>query len=1213
MRIASFALVGLAFGLTLSGCGDDDNGTNNGTPNGGAADAGNGIGNGGGTDGGNGGGATSFTLRFHRVAPVNAASYDGWTVTLGGDAAETSVALDAVDDFGGVFEVPLNAGATSFTYQFTNGEDTEPSSPATVDLTAANGEAWHWQGGSAPLLEAPPAVPASNEILFYYLRPAGDYGEGASQYGIYTWGDAAPAYSWPDRALVDGVDEDLGAYYVIPLAGESNGCPFGDFCFIVQAGSDATKDPDADRGLDTTEDGNQFFISSGVEAIYTCPERRPACILGAGSVRIEEASAHFLRRGVMAIDFDGITPDRVELRYSPTAEVDVEGVELLGGTVVELTADGSLSGELAEQFPHLSGFTRYTLPAEAQGDVEEMLTSQMVVGAYDAAGVLLGATKVQPAGVIDELYTYDGPLGLDFSGDPDVVRVWAPTAQNVRLEIFDTELAPVTTAEMTRSELGVWSADIDSAWLGGYYRYEVTVYHPITGDVQTYSVTDPYSKSLSANSQHTQIVDVFNDPASKPAGWDELVPVPLEAPEDLSIYELHIRDFSIADPTVPAADQGKYTAFNYNGVDGAPLSDGMSHLRDLASAGLTLLHVLPTFDIATVNEDRGERVEISDGFDRLCSLSSAVPAELCTQYGTQTIETVLASLDPLTDEAQEILGYMRDLDGFNWGYDPYHYDVPEGSYATDANGLTRIREIREMVQSLNEIGLRAALDVVYNHTNSSGVTPQSVLDKVVPWYYHRQNPRTGFVATETCCQDTATEHNMMERLMVDSVIHWAKAYKMTAFRFDLMGYHLKRNMEAVVEAVRGLTVAEDGIDGSEIYIYGEGWTPGSQGNSRGLSATQTELDGTGIGTFSDRLRDAARGGGPFDSGLQHVRNQGFINGMWYDPNEPSAFDANAGARNPTSDLSSLLLQGDQIRVGLAGNLQDFRLIDQQGNAVVGSAVSYNGAPTGYTLDPQEVVTYTEKHDNETLFDISNYKVPLGTDMATRVRIQNLGVDLVALSQGVPFFHAGMDLLRSKSMDRNSFNSGDWFNQIDWTGERVNFRIGFPPRTDNAPSYDEIDVVFRDTSIAPTQANVLSVAEHFQEMLQIRYSTPLFRLRTGDAVKQRVDFHNTGPNQTPGLIAMSVTDGTDCAEAVPDLDPNHDAVLVLINANDEAQTFELPGSSGWALHPVQAASADPVVQNAGFSGGTFSVPGRTTAVFIQAQVGGQGPGLPCNTR
>jgi pullulanase/glycogen debranching enzyme len=199
------------------------------------------------------------------------------------------------------------------------------------------------------------------------------------------------------------------------------------------------------------------------------------------------------------------------------------------------------------------------------------------------------------------------------------------------------------------------------------------------------------------------------------------------------------------------------------------------------------------------------------------------------------------------------------------------------------------------------------------------------------------------------------------------------------------------------------------------------------------------------------------------------------------------------------------------------------------------------------------------------------------------------------------------------MDRNSFNSGDWFNRIDWTGERVNFRIGFPPQADNMPSYDEMDVVFRDESIAPVQSNVQSVAAHFREMLQVRYSTPLFRLRTGDEVKQRVDFHNTGPDQTPGFVVMSVTDGTDCPANVPDLDPAHDAVLVLFNANDEAQAFELTGASGWALHPVQSSSVDAVVRMAEFSNGTFSVPGRTTAVFVQAQDGGQGPGLPCNTR
>ena len=182
-------------------------------------------------------------------------------------------------------------------------------------------------------------------------------------------------------------------------------------------------------------------------------------------------------------------------------------------------------------------------------------------------------------------------------------------------------------------------------------------------------------------------------------------------------------------------------------------------------------------------------------------------------------------------------------------------------------------------------------------------------------------------------------------------------------------------------------------------------------NARGVNATQLNLAGTGIGTFNDRLRDAVRGGGPFDGGDSLVANQGFINGLWYDPN----------ALNDGSDdeKAKLLLYGDQIRVGLAGNLADYEFQDRTGNMVKGSQVDYNGSPAGYTQDPQENIIYVEAHDNQTLYDNNAYKLPLSTSMADRVRAQNLGLDFTLLAQGVPFLHAGEEILRSKSMDRNS--------------------------------------------------------------------------------------------------------------------------------------------------------------------------------------------------
>src|SRR5690606_31568716 len=188
----------------------------------------------------------------------------------------------------------------------------------------------------------------------------------------------------------------------------------------------------------------------------------------------------------------------------------------------------------------------------------------------------------------------------------------------------------------------------------------------------------------------------------------------------------------------------------------------MQHLAALADAGLTHLHLLPTFDIATINENAEERVE--------------PPAE------------ELASYPPDSDQQQALINPIRDQDAFNWGYDPLHYTVPEGSYSTNPDGTQRILEFRQMVQALNNTGLRVVIDVVYNHTNASGQSDNSVLDRIVPGYYHRLD-ENGNVATSTCCANTATEHNMMEKLMVDSVLTWATAYQVDGFRFDLMGHH----------------------------------------------------------------------------------------------------------------------------------------------------------------------------------------------------------------------------------------------------------------------------------------------------------------------------------------------------------------------------------------------------------------------------------------
>ena len=937
-----------------------------------------------------------------------------------------------------------------------------------------------------------------------------------------------------------------------------------------------------------------------------------------------DAKAHFVNADTIAFPGDSTGTQfelafaDCQLRVSGGAVEDSQGV----ATTLALTEDaGGLAGDIVDRFPHLSDYRSLSLSASAD-QVREILKGQFVLVEKDDSGSILSTTRVQIPGALDALYSYSGDLGVTFAGTTPSFRLWAPTARSVKVRVYDSgskdELAAV---DMTESN-GVWSVTGEDAWYGHYYLYEVVVFIPRLGEYAVNLVTDPYSVGLSTNSNHSLIVDLA-DPATMPGGWDTLSKPALEAFEDISLYELHIRDFSASDKTVPGAHRGRFMAFTHDGNDGRSLSDGMRHLQGLAAAGLSHVHLLPAFDIATVEEDAKKRVELDSRFDDLCAAYPGVPEAECAAYSGLTIRQVLERRRPdqgdpndgmfgASADIQRIASYMYELDGFNWGYDPYHYTTPEGSYATDPEGVTRIREFRSMVQALNQNGLRVVMDVVYNHTHASGQNHASVLDRIVPGYYHRLNQFTGEVERSTCCDNTATENAMMNKLMVDSLVTWAKHYKVDGFRFDLMGHHMKDNMADAQAALQSLTVASDGVEGSEIYLYGEGWNFGEVvNNTRGVNATQLNMGGTGIATFSDRLRDGVRGGGPFDGGNSLRDRQGFATGMCYDPNRSLTGEELAGQCAELRDWT------DMIRIGMAGNLADFVINGKDDIPSAGDEVSYYGGPAGYTQDPQEVITYISAHDNQTLWDNNQYKLPRGTSMDDRVRVQNVGTSVVVLGQGIPFIHAGAEILRSKSFTRDSYNSGDWFNVLDFTYESNNWNVGLPRwdkdgNPDAGGAWDVIKSILSDPSIDPRREHIEAAAAHFRELLRIRKDTRLLRLRSKDEVTSRVDFHNTGASQVPGLIVQTISDGT-CAGG--DLDPDYDAVAVLINANDQAQSFSLPGASGFELHPIHLDSQDEdaVVKTASFAGDTFNIPARTAAVFVQPQSGAQGAGVACNTR
>lgn len=964
----------------------------------------------------------------------------------------------------------------------------------------------------------------------------------------------------------------------------------------------------------------------------------------AGPGAYENAEAHWVTETLLAIPA-GMAGDTFELYHAPEGgmSIDAEG-RLLGGTSLLLTEESAgLPQAVTDKFPHLAGYRALSIPDIDEGGVAQILRGQLALVATTGGGTTR-VTGVQIPGVLDDLYTYDGALGVSFEDgaapERPTFRLWAPTARSVALKIYGADKGELATEPMTRDDsTGVWSyTAADETWYGSYYRYEVEVFAPraaagdattVPGQVVKNLVTDPYSVGLATNSAYSLIIDL-DDPDTQPPGWDGFaLPESFDEPEDIALYEVHVRDFSIHDDSVDAEHRGKYLAFTYTG-DGRPLSDGMAHLQRLADVnddpntttqGITHVHLLPVFDIATIDEDVESRIDIDgdSSFGALCDLlGDEVAAGDCASDGARTIRAVLEDLLGQTEadgargdteDIQAVVDSVRDRDGYNWGYDPFHYTAPEGSYATDPEGVARIRELREMVMGLGAIGLRTVMDVVYNHTNSSGQNDKSVLDKIVPGYYHRQNPTTGEVERSTCCENTATEHAMMEKLMLDSLATWSTQYKIAGFRFDLMGHHMKSNMEKVLEVLKDIDAT--------IYVYGEGWDFGEVVNgSRGVNATQLNMAGTGIGTFSDRLRDAVRGGGPFDSGDDLRINQGFVNGMFYDPNDENTASAD-------DQKAAIMHQADLIRVGMAGNLADFVLTRSDGTNVAGADVDYNGYDAGYTLDPQEVITYVAAHDNQTLFDNNQYKIPAGRNMEVRLRAQNLALAINILGQGIPFLHMGSDILRSKSMARDSYDYGDWFNKVDFSfhdqdptsDASSNWNVGLPPKEKDSGAYDVIKEVIADEAIAPKNGHVQRTHAYVRAMLRIRRSSPLFRLRTGDEVKTRVDFHNVGESQSPGLVLMTVTDGS-CAG--DDLDPILDNVAILINATDEAQSFDVTGTPlddvnrGWTPHQGLDASAEPLRSQIFFEDAVFRIPARATGVFVDPQGDPRDTGL-CNDK
>ncbi|MGC5035474.1 pullulanase-type alpha-1,6-glucosidase [Streptomyces sp. DT190] len=1049
--------------------------------------------------------------------------YADWGLYAWGDLAEgeatewpKSHPFTGRDAYGAFAWVKLKPGASNVGFLVIDKDGTKDvSTDRTIDVTRT-GEIWIEQGKETVTTERPayPAPDRSKAVLHYH-RADGNY----DGWGLHVWTGAADPTDW-SNPLKPVETDAYGAVFEVPLTDGATS-----LSYILHKGDE--KDLPGDQSLDLKANGHEVWLVSGQEK-YLLPQ--PAG--SAAALDPTTSKAVWIDRNTLAWNGSEAAAS-TQLQYSRDGSIKVEDGALTGDAKWLRLSKGELTDAQKAKFPHLKEYDAWTVDPRDRDRVREALRGQVVATQHASNGAVLAATGVQLAGVLDDLYDATGAdLGPTFSGSRPTLAVWAPTAQSVSLEIGGT------TAAMRRdSATGVWSVTGPASWKNKPYRYVVKVWAPSAGKVVTNKVTDPYALALTTDSERSLVVDL-DDKALKPAGWSTYTKPRAVPLRDAQIQELHIRDFSVEDRT--AKHPGTYLAF----TDTA--SDGSRHLRELAEAGTSYVHLLPAFDIATIPERKADQARTD------CDLASH-PAD--------------------SDKQQECVGKIAAKDAYNWGYDPYHYTVPEGSYATDPDGTARTVEFRRMVKALNDDGLRVVMDVVYNHTAAAGQERTSVLDRIVPGYYQRLLA-DGSVANSTCCANTATENAMMGKLVVDSIVTWAKQYKVDGFRFDLMGHHPKANILAVRKALDELTLAKDGVDGKKIILYGEGWNFGEVADdARFVQATQKNMAGTGIATFSDRARDAVRGGGPFD---EDPGVQGFASGLYTEPNSSKANGT------PAEQKARLLHYQDLIKVGLSGNLARYTFTDTGGKQVRGSEVDYNGAPAGYADAPGDALAYADAHDNESLFDALAFKLPASVNASDRARMQVLAMATATLSQGPALSQAGSDLLRSKSLDRNSYDSGDWFNAVHWDCRDGNgFGRGLPMAADNADKWPYAKPLLSTVRVGCEQIEGASAA--YRDLLRIRAAERDFSLGTAEQVQSRLSFPLSGTDETPGVITMRLGD-----------------LVVVFNATPERQEQRVAAlaGTGYRLHPVQAAGADATVKSSAYAekSGTFTVPARTVAVF-----------------
>ena len=534
------------------------------------------------------------------------------------------------------------------------------------------------------------------------------------------------------------------------------------------------------------------------------------------------------------------------------------------------------------------------------------------------------------AAELDKTAYSGSDLGAVWSEDSTTFKVWAPKAATVKLNLYEHgsdeegDGGSIATKTMELDKkTGVWSIKVSGNLAGKYYTYSVK-----NGDTVT-ETGDVYAKACGVNGKRSMVVNLNS---TNPDGWENDVHVTVSNPTEASVWEVSVADFSSSESSgVSKSNRGKFLAFTEEGTTVNGIQGGTPTCVDyLKKLGVKYVQIMPFCDFGSVDESK----------------------DIMSQY--------------------------------NWGYDPVNYNCPDGSYSTNPyDGNVRIKECKQMIQALHNAGIGVIMDVVYNHTYST----DSVFQNTVPNYYYRMNEDGTFSNGSGCGNDTASEHKMFRKYMIDSVTYWAKEYHIDGFRFDLMGVHDIETMNEIRKAVNKVDPT--------ICIYGEGWaadTPQYPADSLAMKGNVSHMPG--IAVFSDELRD------------------GLCGPVW--KKEKGAFLAGV----PGAEMS--------VKFGIVAAIEHPQ--------VRCDSVNYSQKP--WAEQPTQMISYVSCHDGLCLVDRLKASMP-GATPEQLVRLDKLAQTVVFTSQGIPFIYAGEEVMRDKQGVDNSYKSPDAVNAIDWRRKTTN--------------------------------------------------------------------------------------------------------------------------------------------------------------------------------